>query len=97
MVFFPSFSAISIANRGSAWDGWRGGVEGGKMPCLRHPMSNHDTYTVVNNIPVGHSHWEQTLVPTAQLAPSMGAIVPSVTLEGQQMPFRKADQLIFNT
>ena len=40
---------------------------------------------------------EQTQVPSAQFAPSMGAIVLSVTLEGWQMSFRKVDQLIFNT
>ena len=29
-----------------------------------------------------HSQWEQIQVPTVQLAPSMGLIVPAVTLEG---------------
>ena len=37
------------------------------------------------------SQWEQTLAPTAQLAPSMHmcAIVPVMTLEGQQNALQK--------
>ena len=82
-----SVSAISIDNRGGGWDGWLvgwGGVGGGKNPHLGHPMNSHETHTVTNDTIVGHSQWEQIQVPTAQLVPSMSAIVPAVTLEGRQ-------------
>ena len=87
MVFLLSFSAISIANRGSGWDGQQGGLGDRKMPYLQHLMSSRDTHTQYTCEP--QSHWEQTQVPTAQLVPSMGATVPSMTLEGQQHVLQK--------
>ena len=57
--------------------GW-GGVGGDKNLCLEHPMSSHDAHAVANNNNGPHSQWEQTQVPTAQLAPSMDAIVPAM-------------------
>ena len=51
--------------------------------------------------PVTHqwpgSQWKQIQVPTAQLAPSMSATVPAVSLECRKMSLRKVDQLTFNT
>ena len=37
-----------------------------------------------------HSQWEQIQLLTAQLVPSMGAIVPAMTLEGQQNALQKS-------
>ena len=61
-----------------------GGVRGGKNHPLGHPMSSHDAHRVANNICTSgpHSQWEQIKTPTVQLAPSMGPIVPAMTLEG---------------
>ena len=67
------------------WGGW-----GGKSQCLGYPMSSHDAHTVGNGTIVGHSQWGQTQVPFVQLAPSMGAIVPVVTLEGRQNSLEKS-------
>ena len=39
--------------------------------------------------PMTHQ-WAQIQVPTAQLAPSMGAIVPAMTLEGGQNALQKS-------
>ena len=62
-------------------------------------MSRHNAHTVANDSSVDHirSQWEQIQVPTAQLAPSLGAIVPAVTLKGRKILLRKTDQLTFNT
>ena len=56
--------------------GWGGRWQ---KPCFGHPMSSHDTHTVANDTPVG-----QTQIPTAQLAPSVDAIDPAMTLESWQ-------------
>ena len=61
-----------------------GGVGGGKKHRLGHPMSSHDALTVANDNSGPHSQWEQTQFPIAQLVPSMGTIVPAMTLEGWQ-------------
>ena len=37
-----------------------------------------------------HGQWEQAQVPTAQLVPSMGAIVLAMSLEGQQNVLHKS-------
>ena len=68
--------------------GW-GGARGGKNYPPGHPISNYDVHTVANDTPVGHiaSAWE---VPTAQLVPPMGAIVPAMTLEGWQDALQKS-------
>ena len=69
-----------------------GGVGGDKNHPLGHPMSSHDAYTVANNICTSgpHSQWEQIQVPTVQLAPSMGPIVPAMTLEGWRNALEKS-------
>ena len=41
-----------------------------------------------------HSQWEQIQVPTVQLVPSMGPIVPAVTLEGRQNALEKIRPVI---
>ena len=71
--------------------GMGGGVGregGGKNHPWGYSMSSHDTHTVANDTSVGQTNpgrqWEQIQVPTAQLAPSMGAIVPALSLEGRQ-------------
>ena len=70
--------------------GW-GGVGGGKNHHLGHPMSSHDTHTVANDIILGHIvSGSKHPGPTAQLASSMVAIVPAVTLEGLQNAFHKS-------
>ena len=69
------------ARWGGVERGGVGGMGGGKNYRLGHPMSSHDVHTVANDTIV---QWEQTQVPTAQLAPSMGTIVPAVTLKGWQ-------------
>ena len=71
--------------------GWGGvgGVGGGNNPHFGHPMSSHDAHTVANDISGPDSQWEQIQVPTVQLAPSMGVIVPAVTLEGRQNALQK--------
>ena len=63
--------------------GW-GGMGGGKNHRLGHPMSSHGTHTVANDTSGPHSQWEQAQFPTTQLVPSMGAIVPAMSLESQQ-------------
>ena len=63
---------------------------GGKNHPLGHPMSSHDAHTVANNTSGPLSQWEQIQVPTVQLAPSMGPIVPAVTLEGRQNALEKS-------
>ena len=37
-----------------------------------------------------HSQWKQIQVPTVQLVPSIGPIVPAVTLEGWQNAVKKS-------
>ena len=72
--------------------GW-GGVEGGKNLRLGHPMSSHEAHTVADDTPVGHivsGRLGANPGPTAQLAPSMGVIVPVVTFEGQQNTLQKS-------
>ena len=68
--------------------GWEGvgGKGDGKNHRLGHLMSSHSTHTVANDT----SQWEQAQVPTAQLAPSVGAIVSAVSLEGRQNAFHKS-------
>ena len=59
---FAVFSAISVANRGSGWNGqWGGagrsevgGVGSGKNPCSGYLISSHDAHTVDSDTPVGH-------------------------------------------
>ena len=58
MVFLPSVSDISIANRGGGWDGWQdgtgwGGVGGGKKPWLGHLWSSHEAHTIAHAALVG--------------------------------------------
>ena len=55
-----------------------------KNLCLGYPMNRHDAHTVANDTSGPQSQWEQTQVPTAQLVPSIDAIVSVMTLEGQQ-------------
>ena len=64
-----------------------GGMRGGKNRLFGHPMSSHDAHTLANDTPLGHI---VSGVPTAQLVPSMGAIVLAVTLEGRQNAFQKS-------
>ena len=61
--------------------GW-GCVGGSKNFHLGHPMISYDAHTGNNALPV--SQWKQTQFLTTQLAPSIGAIVPVLTLEGWQ-------------
>ena len=103
-VFLPSLSAISINNTGVGGMGGgvvRGGVGGeggGKNHCLGHHMSGHDAHKVANNTPVGHivsgrkyrsplANWHPPWVPLFQ---------PRLRRVGK-IPFRKVDQLTFNT
>ena len=91
MVFLPFVSAFSIANRGGG-TGWAVRDVRWQKHLPGTPMSNHDTHTMANDRPVGHiaSQWEQTQVPTGQMAPSMGAIVPAMTFEGWQNALEKS-------
>ena len=106
IIFLLPFSAISIANT-ERWVGWvvgwggLGGVGWGgwwKAPHLEHLMSSHDAYTVTNDSPVGHivsgskprsplPNWHTPWVPLYQLW----------LWRVGKMPFRKADQLTYNT
>ena len=57
------------------WVG-RGGVGGGKNPCLGQPMSIHDAHTVANSTLVGNrARGSKTQVPTTKLASSISAMV----------------------
>ena len=101
MVFLPSFSAVSIANRGV------GGMSSGVEKCgvggvgwgetKTFAWDTHEPAMMPSQWPMTHhsrpqTQWEQTQVPTAQLVPSMGAIVPAETFgRVGKMLFRKAD------
>ena len=97
MVFLQYLSAVGIDNRGMGgmggkvgWHGWSL-VGGGKNHCLGHPISSHVAHTVANDTPVGHTvSGSKSRSPTAQLAPSMGAIVPAMTLDGRQNALQKS-------
>ena len=74
------------AGQGGMGQGGTGGVGGGKNHPLGHPMSSHDTQTVANNTPVGH-----TASGSKYRSPlSNYPIAPAVTLEGQQNAHEKS-------
>ena len=100
MVFLTSVSAISIANGEGGWDGRRGGVGWDELGRWRRrwqkplfgtpheqPWCPHSGHWHTSG---PRSQWEQTQVPTAQLVPSMGAIVPAMTLEDRQNALEKS-------
>ena len=75
---------------GGVGHGWVVRLKVAKTPFWtphEHPKCPHNDQRHTSG---PHTQWEQTQFPTAQLAPSMGAIVPAMTLEGWQNAFEKS-------
>ena len=77
--------------------GW-GGMGGEKNHHLGHPISSLDAHTVANDTIVGPIvSGRKSRSPLHNWHPPWVPLFLAMTLEGQKMPFTKADQLTFNT
>ena len=79
MVLFFSNVSIPYSPKGG-WEGWRNmaewdQVEGVVRTPLEHPWHPHNGPCHISR---PERQWEQSYVPTIQLTPSIGAIVPVV-------------------
>ena len=92
MAFLLLFFDVSVSYRGAGQQGrmGQGGVGGGKSSCLGHPMSSYDAHTVANAMLVGHRVSGSKPRFRPPIVPSIGPIVPVMTLEGRQNALQKS-------